>query len=84
MPKWFYINSAFSQYFTKEIVDQFNYSMVEAGIEAQHANGSDQIGSVQQDVTDDCLFLDVVVPDKILNRVDTSSLAPVMVWLVSL
>ncbi|KAG6355082.1 hypothetical protein INS49_004163 [Diaporthe citri] len=81
MPKWFSINSAFAQYFTKNIVDQFDYSAVEAGIDAQHVNGTGQTASEQQEITDDCLFLDVIVPHAVLNKSNTSSLAPVMIWI---
>lgn len=82
MPRWFSINSAFAQYFTNNVVDRFNYSVVEAGIDAQRDNSSGQTASEQQDITDDCLFLDVIVPQAVLNNTNTSSLAPVMVWYV--
>lgn len=64
------------------MADQFDYLAVEAGIDAQHANGSGQPASEEQDITDDCLFLDVTVPEAVLSKAKTSTLAPVMVRFV--
>lgn len=82
MPRWVQINDVFARYFTDDIVDQFDHWAVEADIDAQHVNDSGQALSEQQDVTDDCLFLDLTVPEAVLNKANTSSLAPVMVWFV--
>lgn len=75
LPRWFSINSIFSYYFRNNIVDQFNYSSVEADITSQ-PDGE------EPGMTDDCLFLDAIVPEAVLSKANTSSLAPVMVWFV--
>lgn len=50
-------------------------------LEQEYANRSSPASSSDPRVTEDCLFLDVVVPKKIFDRRGTGSGAPVLVWI---
>ncbi|KAH6989796.1 Alpha/Beta hydrolase protein [Ilyonectria sp. MPI-CAGE-AT-0026] len=50
-------------------------------LEQEYANRSSPASSSDPRVTEDCLFLDVVVPKKIFDKRGTGSGAPVLVWI---
>lgn len=47
----------------------------------EHANRSSPASSSDPRVTEDCLFLDVIVPKKVFDRRGTHAGAPVLVWI---
>ncbi|KAF7526228.1 hypothetical protein G7054_g10825 [Neopestalotiopsis clavispora] len=77
MSKWFYISSLLQSSFASNTTSSFDYITAKAKIDAVYPNGTGAAYSSKVSTTDDCLFLDVIVPEGIFNN--ASSQAPVLV-----
>ena len=79
MADWFYVTSQFQASYAKNATSTFNYTTAKEQFDLVYPNGTGPELSAVPYTTDDCLFLDVIVPEKIFNNAN-SSRAPVLVW----
>jgi carboxylesterase type B len=85
LPAWSSIGNAFVRAFAAGNASSFNYTAAVVALSAASANTTSYQPSPQE--TEDCLFLDVVVPKKIFDNANNlrkrqagTGGAPVLVW----
>ncbi|KAK5952643.1 hypothetical protein OHC33_006235 [Knufia fluminis] len=86
LPGWSAIGNAFTRAFAAGNASSFNYTAAVAAASAAAATAAPYMPSPQE--TEDCLFLDVVVPKKIFDNANNMRKrqtgmggAPVLVWI---
>lgn len=79
MPKWFMTTQIYSNAFTNGTADTFDYVAADAAINAQFPNGTGSQLAAEAGTSEDCLFLDVTVPQAIFDNQEVQK-APVLVW----
>lgn len=83
-PAWFGISALFTPYFLNGTTSEFNYTLAEQQLEFYLQNAPPSQPDPR--TSEDCLFLDVVVPKKIFDNANNRHRrrhhagAPVLVW----
>ncbi|KAJ5510044.1 Carboxylesterase type B [Penicillium expansum] len=80
-PSWFSVTSQFQAAFSNHQASSFKYEEAKRQAEADFASqpGDPDVNATQS--TEDCLFLDVITPNKAFQNRDSHHLAPVLVWI---
>lgn len=85
-PNWYFISALFSPYILAGNTSSFNYTLAEQELQAFLATGADlnaaYAGALDPRINEDCLFLDVFVPEAVLENAANNKTggAPVLVW----
>ncbi|UPK92726.1 hypothetical protein LCI18_003661 [Fusarium solani-melongenae] len=80
MMEWMSVTRIFQNDYAARTVDKFNHNATVAQVKAKYPDGTGKEQSTLPGTSDDCLFLDVHVPEAVFKNGHKAK-APVMVWI---